>query len=383
MKRILVISPIPTNPQIAANRVRIHRLLTCLREMEHDVHFLYVNTEPDYADEEAMKTCWGNRFYWVPYRYPKRSLKRYAGRLKFLFEKGFKDILPVDYRYDASLDEFLVRLSEKIKFDVVIVEYIFWSRALELFSRDQVKIIDTHDVFTKKHRFHKEAGQEYSWYTTTAKEEAKGLNRADIIIAIQEREKEFFKSLTRKRITVVGTPTSLHKSPERLSGEKRILFVGSDNESNIHGINHFITEIYPTVKSAVPSVSLVLVGKICDKVDQVDRCVKLGVLEDLTSVYDGIDLVIDPIVFGTGISTKTVEALGHGKPVVTMSAGSRGLEKGANKAFLIADTPVGFSQSVIRILTDSQLSGRLARAAYEFAEKWNQEALSELASILG
>jgi hypothetical protein len=30
-----------------------------------------------------------------------------------------------------------------------------------------------------------------------------------------------------------------------------------------------------------------------------------------------------------------------------------------------------------------QLSGRLARAAYEFAEKWNQEALSELASILG
>jgi glycosyltransferase involved in cell wall biosynthesis len=106
-------------------------------------------------------------------------------------------------------------------------------------------------------------------------------------------------------------------------------------------------------------------------------------VEDLTSIYEHIDLVIDPIVFGTGISTKTVEALGHSKPVVTTSAGSWGLEEGTDKAFLAADTPIEFAQSAIRLLTHGRLSGRLGKATYEFAEKWNREALGELASILG
>jgi len=382
MKRILVISPVPTHPLIAGNRVRIHRLLTSLKELGHDVHFLYVNTEPERVDENRMAECWRDRFYFVPYRYPKRSLRRYAGRLKFVFEKGFAEILPVDYAYDTSLDDFLVGLSRKIEFDVVMVEYIFWSRALEHFHGNVLKIIDTHDVFTRRHLMYRKAGHEYRWYCTTAKEETKALNRADIVIAIQEQEKDYFSTLIRKRVVTVGHIAPLHKLSAKSVTNNKILFLGSNNVHNAHGINYFIKEIFPDLRSALPSVTLFLVGGVCNTVEDFDGCVKLGEVENLSPVYDSVDLVVNPVQFSTGLSIKMIEALGHSKPVVATSLGSRGLEEGANKAFLVADTAAEFSQSVMKVLTDARLSAQLSWAAYEFAEKRNKESLEGLASVL-
>jgi hypothetical protein len=382
IRKILVISPIPTHPQIAGNRARIHRLLTSLKDMGHDVHFLYVNTESDRVDQKQMAKCWGDKFYFVPYKYPRRSLRRYAGRLRFLFERGFTRIYPVDYVYDRSLDDFLQELSGKTMFDVVIVEYIFWTRALGHFGSDVLKIVDTHDVFTRRHLMFLDAGQKSRWYSTTAKEETKALNRADIVIAIQQQEKQYFASLTNKEIVIVRHIAPLHRPPTRPLGEKRILFVGSKSGHNVSGISYFLQEIFPRVRAALPSVALHLVGGVCDAVGNVDGCLKLGEVENLTAIYDSVDLVVNPVQFSTGLSIKMIEALGHSKPVVTTSLGSRGLEEAANKAFLAADTPAEFSRLVTRVLTDSQLSDSLSHAAYDLVKEWNRESLEELAGIL-
>ncbi len=382
MKTILVISPIPTHPQIAGNRSRIFRLLMSLKEMGHTVHFLYVNTEPDKADEKQMAACWGDHFHFVQYRYPKRSLKRYAERLRFVFEKGFTEVFPVDYGYDTALDEYLRELSRKVSFDVVMVEYIFWSRALECFDGAQLKLLDTHDMFARRHLMYHAAGQEYGWYCTTEKEEAKGLNRADVVVAIQEEEMEYFSTLTDKKVILVRHIAPLHRSSPALSDEKRILFVGSDAGTNIHGVKYFTTEVLPRIRPVFPDLRLLLVGKVCGKVEECEGCIKLGEVEDLTSLYNSVDLVVNPIRFSTGLSIKTIEALGHSRPVVTTSAGSRGLEEGTNKAFLVADDPQQFSESVIKVLTDPHLSSRLSQSAFEFVERWNNESLKELGSVL-
>jgi glycosyltransferase involved in cell wall biosynthesis len=382
IRKILVISPIPTHPQIAGNRTRIHRLLASLKEMGHHVHFLYVNTESDRVDQKQMVKCWGDTFYFVPYRRPKRSLKRYAGRLKFLHERGFTRIYPVDYAYDTSLDDFLHELTGRVAFDVVIVEYVFWTRALENFDPTVLKIVDTHDVFTRRHLMFLDAGQKVRWYSTTAKEETKALNRADIVIAIQQQEKQYFASLTNKKIVIVRHIAPLHRPLPGPLGEKRILFVGSKSGHNVSGIRYFLQEIFPRVRAALPSVALKLVGGVCDAMGDVDGCLKLGEVENITAIYDSADLVVNPVQFSTGLSIKMIEALGHSKPVVTTSLGSRGLEDAANKAFLVADSPAEFSRLVIKVLTDAELSGSLSGAAYEFVKEWNKESLEELAGIL-
>lgn len=382
MKRILLVSPIPTHPPVAGNRARIHSLLTNLRDMGHEVHFLCVNTEPDLADQHAMARCWGKNFYFVPYTYPRRSLRRYAGRLKFLFERGFRHIQPVDYRYDSSLDDYLRKLSGEVKFDAVIVEYIFWSRAFESFQRGELKILDTLDVFTRRHLWYLDNGQTYGWYCTTAQEEAKALNRSDVVIAIQDEEKEFFSTLTRKRIITVGHLASLREPVPGKVATNTILYVGSDASANRHGILRFIRDVLPRIQSKFPYLRLHLAGRICDAVGEFEACVKLGRVADMTPVYDAADLVVNPVHYSTGMSVKTMEALGYSKPVVTSPAGSRGLEDGAGKAFLVAEHPEAFAQSVISVLSDQQLALRLSKAAHEFAETHNRRSMKEISGIL-
>jgi len=381
-KRILMISPVPTHPTTAGNRASIYQILKSLREMGHDVQFLYVNTEPWQADEEKMAECWGSGFHFVPYKYPRRSLTRYASRLKFLFAKGFRELLPVDYAYDNSLDNYLTQLAQNVKFDVVMVEYIFWSKALECFGPDVIKVIDTHDVFTNRHLLHRKTSMAFRWYSTSASEEGKALSRADIVIARHQKEKEFFEMITSKKVITVGHLVALHKPAKPPSSKEKILFVGSDAEFNRDGVQYFIGEILPRIRSSVPEATLHIAGNVCKTIEEAPGCVKLGVVENLVPVYDDASLVIIPIRFGTGQSVKTIEALGHAKPVVSTSVGARGLDQAGKRAFLVADTPVEFSECVINVLKDSRLSEQLSAAAYDYAEEWNNKSIVELAAVL-
>lgn len=81
-KRILVISPAATHPQIHGNRQRIYTLLLNLRELGNDVYFVHVRRSE--GDEEAMRQCWGEKFYSLPYEIPKatRRKRQLSGNIK-------------------------------------------------------------------------------------------------------------------------------------------------------------------------------------------------------------------------------------------------------------------------------------------------------------
>jgi hypothetical protein len=381
IKKILVISPVCSHPTIQGNRTRIYRLLLNLKQMGHEVYFLYVNTEP--VDEKLMQEFWSDKFYVAPYQTPHRTLiKRIFRKLKSFFVKESAFIYLIDDWYDNSLNIFIISLSRKINFDVVIVEYVFFSKALECFGDNVLKIIDTHDIYTNRHKIYLRNNQRPHWYSTTAKEEAKGLNRADVIIAIQQKEKEFFSQLTNQKVITVGHTVPLYKPVQNLSNNKTILFLGANNPMNVHGINYFIKNVFPQIKLYFPTIQLLLAGSVCDEVEDFDSCIKVGELENLENIYSMADLAINPALFGTGLKIKTIEALGYSKPLVTTSIGAEGLEDGINKAFLVADAPEDFSLSIIKILSDSRVFDSLCKNAYDFAKRWNEESLRELANIL-
>ena len=105
-------------------------------------------------------------------------------------------------------------------------------------------------------------------------------------------------------------------------------------------------------------------------------------MDDLTSVYQRADVVINPISIGTGLKIKNIEALGFGKPLVTTSVGAEGLESGSQLAFLVADTAQDFANAVIGILQDSGLYRQLSSKGYQFAKAWNREQIIALRSVI-
>lgn len=383
-RKILVISPTPSHPQNAGNRVRIYQLLVNLQEMNHEVYFLYINVEP--CDEEIMKSFWNNKFYSAPYKQPSRTLiKKVIRTLKSFIVNESKHIYTIDDWYDNSLDEFIVKLSLEHSFDTVIVEYVFFSKVLECFNENVLKIIDTHDIFTDRHKIYLENSQQPRWYSTTAKEEKKGLNRANVIIAIQPKEKDYFLSLTDKKVITVSHLALLHKPVKQLvsaDGTKKILFLGSANPINIHGVSFFINNVFPRVKLNFPNIQFLLAGEVCDLIEDFDLCLKLGKVDNVDYAYALADLVVNPVLFGTGLNIKTIEALGYSKPLVTTLIGSKGLEDGRDIAFLVADDPESFSLSIINILSNTELADGLSRNAYNYAKRLNEKSLQELKSVL-
>ncbi|MFQ4140946.1 glycosyltransferase family 4 protein [Chlorogloeopsis sp. ULAP02] len=383
-KKVLVISPVPSHPQNAGNRTRIYNLLMNLKNLGHEVHFLYIQQE--IADEDLMCQTWGENFYSLPYTdcwQRKRSLfARIIRKLRCFLTNYPKFPGAVDDWYDNSINQFLVELQTKIKPDIVIVEYVFFSKALKYFSDDVLKIIDTHDIFNDRVNLYKNNGQQYYWYSTTLQEEIKGLCRADLVIAVQKEEEEYFKKLVGNKVITIGHTVPLRRPKQIAQPRRKILYVASRNEINIHSFGYFIKEVLPKVRAKLPDVQLAIAGNICEVIEDTDGCVKLGYIDNINEVYDTADIVINPILFGTGLKIKTIEALGQSKVLITTPEGAKGLEQGANQAFIVAKNLDEFAQSIIQVMMNPILSRNLSENAYVFAKDYNQKVIELLGNRL-
>ena len=279
-------------------------------------------------------------------------------------------------------DDAMAELANTIRPDVVIAEYVFFSKALDNFDESVLKIIDTHDVFTDRYKLYLRNNQKPRWFSTTQKEEKKGLRRADMAIAIQEQEASFFASLLpSQQVVTVGHLVSLQSIPLEEKNHA-ILYVGSRNHINVSGVERFIQAVFPKVKEKLPDVKLILAGEICDVVEDFESCLKLGRVASLTNVYALANVVINPVYFGTGLKIKSTEALGYARPLVTTPAGAEGLESGAGKAFIVAETPDDFAQSIVSILSEKQRREALSSQAYHFAKQRNLQCLESLENAL-
>ena len=70
-------------------------------------------------------------------------------------------------------------------------------------------------------------------------------------------------------------------------------------------------------------------------------------VEDIRSFYARIGASIVPLLSGTGVSIKTLEAIAHGKPVVATSAGVRGLRRELYPEVHVTDDPALFARKLI------------------------------------
>lgn len=379
-KNILIVSPVPTHPPIAGNRARILHLGTSIRDMGHNVYFAHIGFEQ--GDDNAMKQYWGeDAFYSIPYQKPSGRCPHRLKKIKHLFDSEALYKYSIDEWYDYSVNNYLINISELIKIDIVIVEYVFFSRALTCFGDEILKILDTHDVFSDRHKKFIAQGKKPIWFSTTKRQEKKGLSRADIVIAIQDKEKAFFNSISQQKIITTSHPIEIHK-PNNITKKDTILFVGSGNMNNIDAVNYFIDKVLPIILNTNPDAELLLAGSICHRIRQTNGITMLGEIDDISELYQLSTAIINPIQFGTGLKIKNIEALGYSKPLVTTSVGAAGMEDGIGTAFLIADTPGDFANAVLSILSDKDLQYDLSIKANEYACRWNEQVMSELDTAL-
>jgi glycosyltransferase involved in cell wall biosynthesis len=330
-----------------------------------------------------MRRRWGKRFHAASYARPSAGpIARSRRKLQAAFGSHRRYRFGIDEWYDPVIDREIDRLHAELKFDVVIVEYVFLSRALLRFGPETLKIIDTHDMFTDRHRRYLAQGQRPRWFSTSAAEEAKGLDRADVVIAIQDDERAAFSALTRRPVITLGHVVAL-KEAAAASDRSRMLFVASDNAINVDGLNWFLDQVMVLITARQPDANLVLAGSIGNAIDDRPGVTKLGRVDDLAPVYADSAVVVNPVQFNTGLSIKNLEALGFARPLVTSPVGTEGIEDGAGTAYRVGATAEQFANQVLELVQDAAAAAQLAESARAYAASRNRDTVAQLQAVLG
>ena len=137
---------------------------------------------------------------------------------------------------------------------------------------------------------------------------------------IYHRRSDFIFPVTFYDTFNLGTALNYDKK----SSDKELLFVGSDFPANTDGLFWFIENCIADINA-----HLLVVGGGMDKYKNKYPQKKvsfLGYVDDIAEYYYRVDAVILPILSGSGMKTKTCEALMYGKTVFGTSESFEGYD---------------------------------------------------------
>nr|WP_082855942.1 glycosyltransferase [Mucilaginibacter sp. L294] len=337
MKKVLLFTDVDFWEHCSGHRVRIAALIRYL-----SAHFILtvVNTGPAHDTVERMV----NDEYGIELIILEHE--------KHLGSKG----------YGKKLKSFL----KSRNFDALIVEYIHNSYCLNSLPYDCQVILDTHDIISERTREFKKFNYGNSLYEMQEEAEAEIFNIYDHIIMINQLD--FDKACLMiddcQKILLCPHPCEIYH--HELSPEvRKIAFIASSYLPNTDSIKHFVAHCWDKISSKY-NVELDIYGTVCTELDFSNKKgINLkGFESNLFKIYEEADIIINPVRFGAGLKIKNLEALAHGKPLVTTRHGARGIETGANNSYLVADD--GFVSALSDLIESKLLRETMQQNAHQF-----------------
>ncbi|MBE9193629.1 glycosyltransferase family 4 protein [Gloeocapsopsis crepidinum LEGE 06123] len=307
-------------------------------------------------------------------------LKKKAGLLKnFLLNKPLKpqnrqsEKLEIINFFSQEHQDYFRNVCQELNPEAIIVEYIrlaYLVKGFDKIGTQPLTLIDTHDVAYQRYQRFRDNGE--SEIKITAQEEKQLLSFFDVILAIQNKDKETFKKmLPEHHVIQVGHPSQPQKHEFLNKSPINITYVAGPNSSNKRAIAHFLKKVWvKLIEKFKYKIKLHIVGRICEELTDVEipaNVQLIGWTNDLENVYKEADIVINPVYFGTGLKIKNVEALCHSKPLVTTTVGAEGLEHGINNAFLVSDRPEETFKQISTLIENEEIRKDFSDKAYAFA----------------
>jgi glycosyltransferase involved in cell wall biosynthesis len=180
-------------------------------------------------------------------------------------------------------------------------------------------------------------------------------------------------------VWLVPNGVAIPQDPPAFSGDHKLLFVGSLNSLfNRQGLEWFLTEIWPHIRSRIPDSRFMLAGA-GPKMSLPDGVAQLGFVEDLEPLYEQARVCIAPLHGGAGTRLKILEAMAHSRPVVTTTVGAEGISVSENDGVFIRDDAQAFARTCGELLTDDAASKDSGRNARERSAEFSWERIAQVA----
>jgi glycosyltransferase involved in cell wall biosynthesis len=363
---ILLFSPIPSHPHYHGHRKRIYNLTKYLQQMGHDIHFVYFNEDPiKDCDCIAMQNEW-KTFTLVPRQ---KQLNLRHGNYNF------------DEWYQEDIAQYVNKIINLFHIEVIWMYYIWQSKLLELIPKDILTVIDTHDKFTDRYKLLSSNGNKtYAWFSCSKRDEGAYLDRADVVVAIQNKESSYFKTISSSKVYTVGHIEQKHNLNKNYTKLETIGFLGAHNAVNEKAINDFLDTFYKYSRFA-NNMEIVIAGTVCNAIHvQHDKLTLLGLVDNLDDFYGNIDLVVNPLLFGTGLKIKSAEALAYGMPILSSAVGFEGID--SDSVYHKTANSLEMVKLIDKLYEDPVELQALARASKEIFRNYENEVFHNIDTIL-
>ncbi len=147
-----------------------------------------------------------------------------------------------------------------------------------------------------------------------------------------------------------------------------LLFIGSfKHEPNVDGLKWLAREVMPLVLAQQPRVRLVVVGSdppARHLLPDLGPALELkGLVEDVREPLGRYAVFVCPVLSGSGVRVKLLEAFAAGIPVVSTRLGAEGLTSTDGELCALADEPAAFAHKILDLLSDPSRASAMARRA--------------------
>lgn len=380
MKKILYFFPKMSLKNNAGNVTRVISLLKYFKSRDISVDFYGLkNWNIKWSDDLPdlmLETKLVDRVFWGEIKPPKENpIKRFITFkipefFKRKYYKSSKTFKPYSSFYLVKqFDEIL----EENEYDFIVINYVLWVNLIKYSKhlKNAHTIVDTQDFLSvhasKNNRLmkRKKAGDYFQ-------EEIDGLSCFDEVWAVSVDEYYIFSQFLNNNVKLVpNIPLATLNTSKKIDYSDRkydIIYVASENPWNQMSSKWFLSDVYPLLPK---NLSICIIGKINEYIkEEYSNIEKIHFVEDLGEMYANSRISICPMLEGTGIKLKIIEAMSFGLPIVTNIRGIDGLPNKINNGCLVSKDAKEFADNIIKTLTDRDLYNKLSKQGYDIYEAY-------------
>lgn len=238
------------------------------------------------------------------------------------------------YGVSRKQEKKILQLQKENHYSLVFIEGSFCGRLVSELTMLRCKIvIHMHNVEAKlyEERLSSEKGIiPFLRYKFIKFNESLSMKHAFAVINLNDRDSaDMFEIYNRKADIILPiTFPNRHITTDIQKSGNYLLFVGSDFFPNIEGIIWFIKNVAPYINTTLKIIGGCCKNPLVQSTPLPNNVELVGYVDDLSTYYLNASAIIAPIFKGSGMKTKTIEAMSFGKTII-----------GTDEAFVGIDNP--------------------------------------------
>lgn len=160
-------------------------------------------------------------------------------------------------------------------------------------------------------------------------------------------------------------------SPAGAAPKWDIVFCGNMGyEPNVHAAQYLVKEVMPLVWKEVPGTTVLLAGAnpkhgVSNLAS--DKVSVSGYVADIRECYASSSIFVAPMLTGSGLQNKLLEAMAMQLPCVTTSIANDSLGARDGSEVLIGDNAEAFAAHIVSLLRDADKRASLAQSGRQYA----------------